>query len=187
MVEFKTRFDSETLNKLNDIQINKSKKMMRGFMLFFFIMGALLLIFAVDEYKSGESYYFSLYMAIFSIAFGILFPFMLKGAMKRNQAKQNQSSSTISDETEMLFKFDEKRLFISTTKGEKFRSAIDADYDYIYRVYEDDDTYILYISKIECYILNKSDLISGTHEEFVKILRDNISSEKFEVKTSIQK
>ncbi len=188
MVEFKTKFDSKTLNKLNDVQIEKSKKMLRGFMIFFFVMGALLLLFAIDDYQSGESYYGSLFMGIFSIAFGVFFPRMMKGAMRRNQERQNQSSSTVgSEETEMLFRFDKDRMFISVTKGEKFRSAIDTDYDYIYRVYEDDETYILYISKMECYILNKTDLVSGTHEEFIEILKNKIDASKFEKKISLQK
>ena len=180
MIEFKTRYDSKTLGKLTDVQIKNSRKLTRGFTWLFFIMGAILLLFAYDDYASGESYYMSLGIAIFSICFGMVFPSFLKGAMKRAQDKQNASSSTTTSETEMLFKFDKDRLFIFATRGDKFRSAVDADYDYIFKVYEDDEAYLIYISKMECYVLNKTDLISGTHEEFLALLTSVLPAHKIE-------
>ena len=180
MIEFKTRYDSKTLGKLTEVQIKNSSKLTRGFTWFFFIMGALLLLFAYDDYTSGEPYYMSLGIAIFSICFGMMFPSFMKNAMKKAQDRQNASSSTTTSETEMLFKFDKDRLFIFATRGEKFRSAVDADYDYIFKVYEDDDAYILYISKMECYVLNKTDLVSGTHEEFQELLTSVLPAYKIE-------
>ena len=139
-------------------------------------------IIAYDEYKNAESYYFSLFTAVFSFAFGIIFPSMVVKATRRNQNIQNKSNSTLSGDSEMLFKFDEERMFIFVNRGEKFRSAIDTDYDYIFKVYEDNETYILYISKMECYIINKSDLISGTLEEFNKIISSHVPADKIERK-----
>ena len=186
MVEFKTRYDSKTLGKLTEVQVSSSSKLTKGFVWFFMIMGALLLLFAYDDYKSGESYYMSLGIAIFSICFGIAFPSFMKGAMRRAQDRQNASSTTVGDDTEMLFKFDKERMFIYVTKGEKFRSAIDTDYDYIFKVYEDNDAFILYISKLECYILNKGDLVSGTLDEFYEILTSKVSPDKIERKLTPQ-
>lgn len=180
MIEFKTRYDAKTLGKLTEVQIKNSSKLTKGFMWFFFIMGAILLLFAYDDYTSGESYYMSLGIGIFSIVFGMLFPSFLKNAMKKAQDKQNASSSTTTSETEMLFKFDKDRLFIFASKGDKFRSAVDADYDYIFKVYEDSDAYLVYISKMECYVLNKTDLISGTHEEFMNLLQNVLPAHKIE-------
>ena len=180
MVEFKTRYDAKTLGKLTEVQLKNSGRLTKGFVWFFIIMGVIMLLFAYDEYTSGESYYFSLGFSIFSISFGMFFPSFIKGAMKKAQDKQNASSSTTNSETEMLFKFDKDRLFIFATRGEKFRSAVDADYDYIYKVYEDADAYLIYISKMECYVLNKTDLVSGTHEEFMEILKSNLPQSKIE-------
>ena len=180
MIEFKTRYDAKTLGKLTDVQLRNSSKLTKGFVIFFSIMGALLLLFAYDDYTSGEPYYMSLGIGIFSIIFGILFPTFLKNAMKKAQDRQNASSSPTTSETEMLFKFDKDRLFIFASRGEKFRSAVDADYDYIFKVYEDDDAYIVYISKMECYVLNKTDLISGTHEEFMELLTNVLPAHKIE-------
>lgn len=186
MVEFKTRYDDETLDKLTKIQITKSNGVIRIFMALFIIIGVLLLIIAYDKYTTGGVYYFYLFVSVMAISFGLLYPSSMRKAIKKTQEKQNQSSTTTSAETEILFKFDKDRLFILTTKGEKFRSAVESDYDYIFKVYEDDTTYILYISQIECYIINKSNLISGSHEEFMEILHSHLSPEKFEYKTDLK-
>lgn len=180
MVEFKTSWDEKTLEKITEIQLEKNKKFLRGIAVFFMVMGLLLLLIAYDDYKSGESYYYSLFVAVFSIAFGILFPSFMKSAIKRNQESQNRSSSTLTADTEMLFKFDKDRMFIFVTKGEKFRSAIDTDYDYIFKVVEDEETFVLYVSKMECYVLNKTNLISGTLDEFYEILKTRLTPNKIE-------
>ena len=186
MVEFKTSYDKETLDKLTKIQITKTNPVIKVFMALFIIIGMLILVLAYDKYVAGETYYFYLFSAVFSIGFGILYPATMRKAIIKSQEKQNKSSATTSAETEILFKFDKDRLFILTSKGDKFRSAVESDYDYLFRVYEDDTTYILYISQMECYILNKSNLVSGSQEEFMDILHSHLSPEKFEKKTNLK-
>ena len=67
MVEFKTRYDAKTLGKLTEVQLKNSGRLTKGFVWIFIIMGVIMLLFAYDEYTSGESYYFSLGFSIFSI------------------------------------------------------------------------------------------------------------------------
>ena len=83
MVEFKTRYDAKTLGKLTEVQLKNSGRLTKGFVWIFIIMGVIMLLFAYDEYTSGESYYFSLGFSIFSISFGMFFPSFIKGAMKK--------------------------------------------------------------------------------------------------------
>ena len=62
----------------------------------------------------------------------------------------------------------------------KHDGSIHRVWDKACKVYEDDEAYLIYISKMECYVLNKTDLISGTHEEFLALLTSVLPAHKIE-------
>ena len=148
---------------------------MKGVFIFiavcFLTMGALMIGIGIDDIieKNGEAVY-SFVTAAFAIAFGLGYYPFVRWLSKRNQGKINQTMSLMSNDTEEVYKFDDEKIFIYTTRGEHYRSAVETDYDYLYGVVEDEERYYLYISKVQCHVLSKKDIVSGTIQEFNALL-----------------
>ena len=179
MVVVKTKFNEEKVKAIQSVQFAKFKKLFIVLAILLTLMGFMYLAVAVDEMKSNEDYVGTLVGAIVFIVIGVgYYPFAkwINGIAQRHA---NKSMSLVSDETEETYKFDDDKLYIFTTKGEKYRSATETTYDYICMVTENDEYIYLFISKTQCHVIAKKDIVSGDIDELHNILKKHFNGTNY--------
>lgn len=179
MVEFKVKFDGRVSKKVTDYQTEKSIKTTNKMMPLFLILGAILIAIAFINIKNGSFDYWIFSSGLFLIIFSVLFPIILKSTIKNQQRMIEKNSTLLGNTTEDVYKFDEEKVFIFTNKGEKYRSAVETDYDYFCNIIEDEESFMLFISNIQCHVIFKDCLTNGTIEEFKEILSKHFSGTKY--------
>ena len=182
MVEFKVKFDKRIGQKLAEVQYQNTLKKMKKLQVIFSILGIVLIAYSIINLFADLFDYFAFGIGIFSLLFWFLFPKLLRKNLQKQQDKISDEGMLINDLTEEIYKFDSEKVFIFTTMGEKYRSAIETDYDYFAKVTEDDDCYLLYISSVQCHLIFKDSLTKGTLDEFNFYLKRNFKGERFEKK-----
>lgn len=187
MVEFKVKFDKRIGRKLAEVQYQNTLRKMKKLQVIFSLLGVVLIVYSIINLFADLFDYFVFGIGVFSLMFWILFPKLLRKNLQKQQDKISDEGMLINDITEEIYKFDSEKVFIFTTMGEKYRSAIETDYDYFSKVTEDDDCYLLYISSVQCHLIFKNSLTKGTLEEFNFYLERNFKGERFERKITIQK
>ena len=180
MVEFKVKFDKRIGQKLAEVQYQNSAKRIKKLQIIFMILGVILIVYSIINLFANLFDFFAFGIGIFSIIFWLLFPKILKKNIYRQQEKICDESSIVNDITEELYKFDSEKVYIFTTMGEKYRSAVETDYDYFSKVTEDDDCYLLYISNVQCHLIFKDTLSKGSLEEFDWYLKMHYKGDRFE-------
>ena len=179
MVEFKVKFDKRIGRKLAEVQYENTCKKIKKLQKIFTILGVVLIAYSVLDMFADMFDYFVFGIGLFSVFFWMYFPKILKKNLYRRQDKISDEGMLVNDITEEVYKFDSDKVYIFTTMGEKYRSAIETDYDYFSMVAEDDDCYLLYISSVQCHLIFKDSLAKGTLEEFEGYLKSHYSDEKY--------
>lgn len=179
MVEFKVKFNNRITEKISEYQVNKTKKNFKKMTIMFIIIGVFLTAYGLLNKLSEMFDYVCVGVGVFSLVFGIIFPKTYKKTIRKIQNKIEEESNFMDDLTEEVYKFDEEKVFIFTTRSDVFRSAVETVYDYFYNVLEDDECYILFISSAQCHVVFKDCLTKGTLEEFEKYLHSHFSGEKY--------
>lgn len=179
MVEFKVKFDKRIGRKLAEVQYENTCKKIKKLQTIFTILGVLLIVYSVINLFAEVFDYFVFGIGVFSVVFWFMFPRILKKNLYKQQDKISDEGMLVNDITEEVYKFDSNKVYIFTTMGEKYRSAIETDYDYFSMVTEDDDCYMLYISSVQCHLIFKDSLSKGTLEEFEGYLKSHYLSEKY--------
>lgn len=179
MVTFKSKNDGQNIYNAIKFQNKRNVKSYLIISVILAILG-LLLIYLATQNKSKENLFiFYLVSGVLWMAFGIFYIPLINWLTKKQQKSVNSSASLINESTEVTYKFDEDKLYIYTVMGTKFREATELDYGLFYEVCEDNDTFILFLSKIQCYVINKKDIVSGTIEETRAILKKYFAGEKY--------
>lgn len=179
MVEFKVKFNKEIGRKLAEVQYETTYEKMKKLQIFFSILGVILMAYAVINLFADVFDYIVFGIGVFSCVFWFLFPKVLKKNLYRQQEKVSEESMLVNDLAEEVYKFDSEKVFIFTTMGEKYRSAIETCYGYFSMVREDDECYMLYISSVQCHLIFKNTLTGGSLEEFEGYLRSHFSEDKY--------
>ncbi len=180
MVEFKIKLDNKVTEIINKHHLSKMKSLFTVVLIVFAFLGFMMLCVAYEDFQNNvESALSNLIFGIVLLIVGVCYYPLTKWFAKKYQNKIDSSMSILSSETEEVYKFDEDKLFIFVTKGEDYRSAVETNYKYINNIVETDEHYFLYISKIQCHVLNKKDLVSGSLEELNKIFEKHFSPDRF--------
>lgn len=180
MVEFKSKFDEKVPEIVNQRQLGKMKSFFMIVLVLFAFLGAAMLFVAFENFEEDKATAISdLIFAIVLLGVGFAYYPLTKWFAKKYQNKVNKTMSLLSKETEEVFKFDEDKIFMFTTKGDDYRSAVETNYKYINNIVETEEYYFLYVSKVQCHVLKKKDLVSGTLEELNKIFEKHFTPENF--------
>lgn len=182
MVEFKVNFDSRVTRKMTEYQTDKSLKSTYKMMPLFLILGAIFIAVSFLNSKNSGFDYFLFGLGLFLIIFILLFPIILKSTIKNQQRMIENNNTLMGNQTEEIYKFDEEKVFIFTNKGKKYRSAVETDYDYFCYVIEDENSFMLFISNVQCHVIFKDCLTNGSLEEFKEILSKHFSGAKYILK-----
>lgn len=162
MVEFRTKLDSSKTTALNN---NTFKRAWWAFALLsavFVVIGIFGLLFREDE----SDFMF----AVTCIVIGVCFTPLCYVLTRILQKRINKSTSFISDNTVEVYTFDEDKITITQTKGDEFSSVIQAKYSYLYKVLENKDYYFLYVSRMQCHIIDKASITQGDLNEMNELL-----------------
>lgn len=178
MVEFSVKFGSRVNDKLAKYQMQKSSKILKNLSWAFIFLSVIFAIMPLANGLVDEADIAIFALAIFFIMFWVAFPRVALKSVKKQQEK-NGNMSIMTDVTEEVYKFDEEKVFIFTSLGDKYRSAIETVYGYFLRVVEDDDSYMLFISNVQCHVIFKDCLTKGTLEEFETYLTKNFSGQNY--------
>ncbi|MDE5667472.1 MAG: YcxB family protein [Clostridia bacterium] len=97
------------------------------------------------------------------------------------QKRNDKVTVYISSDTEEIYTFDEEYITVTQTKGDVFFATSKARYSYIYKAYEDQNYYYLYISKLQSHVIDKASITQGTLDELRTLLKTNLG-DKFKIK-----
>lgn len=177
MVEFKGVLDENAQKAVENRSFKIASKIILIFSAIMFLVGGIGLIFGKDN--EDLSY------AIFCIVWAVVFYPVFIGLYYLIKKFVKNKSPLISSQTEQSFQFFEDRFVASQIKGEEFNDFLQAKYSIFTSVIETKECYLLYFSKMQCYVIKKADLTLGSLEEFNQILTNNLGT-KFKLLKSNQ-
>ncbi len=180
MVEFKVKFNKRIGQKLAEIQYQNTTKKIKKLQWIFSGLGVILMMYSIVNLFAEMFDYFVFGIGVFSLIFWLLFPKFLRKNLHKQQDKISEEGMLMNDLAEEVYKFDLEKVYIFTTMGEKYRSAIETDYDYFSKVTEDDDCYLLYISSVQCHIIFKDSLTKGSLGEFNLYLENHFKDGRYQ-------
>ena len=173
MVEFRTMLDSSKTTAVNK---NTFKRLWWVFVLVSLAFICFGIIGFITKEDSEDLYY-----AIFCTVFSVLFTpsvWLVTGFLQKSI---NKSASYISDNTEEVYTFDDDKITVTQKKSDEFSAVTEARYSYLYKVIENKDYYFLYISKMQCHVIDKKSLTAGSLSELNALLTARLG-EKFKHK-----
>ena len=168
MVEFKTKLNENSARTFQKYQLKKIMILMILVSVLLIVLGVVSLFIQKDK----ENQYFSYYFIVFGVLFGPTMILVSSIVSKRNI----KSNPLISENTEVLFQFDEEKVVVKTIKGDDFNSILDCKYNYLFRMEETKTHYILYLNINQANMIDKAGLTQGNLEEFNKILHDKMGT-----------
>lgn len=172
MVKIVTKFDTNVTKSLNKFTIKKLLPFYIIFSLAFIVLG--LCNIPGDD---GSTWY-----GITLIVIGVLFFPLCLLLTKIGQNNLNKSMPLMSDETVFTCQFNDSDIYMEESKGSSYFATIRSDYSHFYKVYETDTHYFLYISKHQCQVFPKCDIVEGSVEELNILLFRNLGPKKFILK-----
>ena len=170
MVEFKGKFDERVQQSVN-------KRSFKTSSIIILVFSAVIILFGVVGLIWGEDHEDFVY-AMYCVSFGVLFYPIFCGIYSIIRKFIKPNLAMMSAETEQQFQFFDDRFMCSQIKGDEFNDFMQAKYSVLFRVIETKEQYFLYISRTQCYVINKADITAGSVEELNKILTNNLG-EKF--------
>lgn len=173
MVEFRTKLDSSKTTAINK---NTFKRLWFVFVSVSLVFICLGIVGFVTKEDSEDLYY-----AIFCIVFGVLFTplvWLITGVLQKSI---NKSAAYISDNTEEVYTFDDDKITVTQKKTDEFSAVTEAKYSYLYKVSENKDYYFLFISKVQCHVIDKKSLTVGSLAELNSLLSSRLG-DKFKHK-----
>ncbi len=172
MVKFVTKFNGEITMDLN-------KHVLKKLLLPLIIIALLFTGCGINSIISDGDWIFGIVI----IAFGVLYVPIVWLLTRIIQKRHNKSMYIMSEETISTFTFTEDKMCIEEVKCDKYKANVEASYEYLYKVDETATHYFLYISKQQCHVIPKCDLVEGTLEELNILLFNNLGP-KFNFKKS---
>lgn len=170
MVEFKGKFDEQVQKSLN-------KRVFKTASIVILVFSAVILLFGIIGLIWGEDKEDFVY-AMYCVCFAILFYPIYLGIYAITSKFIKPNLAMMSAETEQQFQFFEDKFMCSQIKGEEFSDFMQAKYPMLFKVVETASQYFLYITRVQCYVINKADITAGSVDELNNILTNNLG-EKF--------
>jgi hypothetical protein len=162
-------FEAKTkLNKQETVELNKFHLFKKGrvllilFAAVFFVLGVLMFLLAEDISQK-------VFGAVFTVLFGIGFPYVCWLFARLFLALQFRSAKLISDETENYFKIDAEQLFNRLTKQD-CESTFQAKWNLVYKAYETKTHFFIYISNMQAFVISKAGFVAGTAADMSGLL-----------------
>lgn len=168
MVQFHSKLDSSKTDAINKSTFKRLWWVLALSSALFILIGVIGILLMEDI---GDMAF-----GIFFIAVGVCLAPLVLLITKITQKKVNKTASFISNDTDEIYTFDTDHFTVMQRKADIFNSNIDAKYSYLFKVIENKTHYFMYISKMQCYVIDKTSLTQGTLEELNTILKNNLGA-----------
>ncbi|PWW05233.1 YcxB-like protein [Paenibacillus cellulosilyticus] len=101
----------------------------------------------------------------------VVFPFLLLGLTMLTARRHLKTNRMFASMKNVLYKFERNKITCETTSP-KLKTTLETDWDNIYQAYESDDSFYIYISNMQAFIIPKEDFVTGTPEQFSQLLQE---------------
>lgn len=168
MVEFRTKLNADKAMAVNKSAFKRIWFVFVIFSIIFIGLGVLAILFPEDRVD--------FYLGVFLVVFGVMFTPLFWLLTVLLQKRMNRSMPLMSENTESVFSFDGEKVVIVQTKDYDYYEKAVMSYRYLHKVLENKDYYFLYISKMQCHVIDKASLQQGTLEELNSYFAENLGS-----------
>ncbi len=163
MVKVETKLNDEATKTLNKVTLKKALILIIIMDLFFFLL-------ALWRFLEKD-----IFMSVIWLVVAIVFFPLFLILNKIGQKQLNKSMALISEDTMVTFIFEEEYMEIIQTRKDVFTSTTRAKYmSYVYSVIENEEAFIIYISKVQAHVVSKDKIVEGSVEELRSILSTKI-------------
>ena len=104
-----------------------------------------------------------------------LFMLLVMWITAKRHLKTNKMYANMKD---IYYRFDRQGLF-NETVNPKLKTTIETDWDNVYRVYESKESFYIYISNMQAFIIPKADIVTGKPEDFSQMLKELMGRKYF--------
>jgi hypothetical protein len=182
MVRVEQPFDSRISKEINKSSFKKLRWVYWFLSIILFALGVVSILVSIGEQASGEPLDtgFLIWGIVLTIVGCLFFPPLAKIILIRPLQKAiDKKQPLMNGGAKMAFCFDEKEVIIDSNKGESFKDHIEADYSFIYRINEEAESWSLFISVNQCFVVFKDKIIEGSVDELNAIFKENMPMNKF--------
>lgn len=130
-----------------------------------FLVGGTAAFFLADNKSEGITFWI----------LSVVFPFLLLGLTMLTARRHLKTNRMFASMKNVLYRFEPSSITCETTSP-KLKTTLETDWDNIYQAYESDDSFYIYISNMQAFIIPKSDFVTGTPEQFSKLLREQVGA-----------
>jgi hypothetical protein len=109
---------------------------------------------------------------------GAAMPLFLRLIIRITAKRNLKTNKMYTNMKNIYYRFDRQGLF-SETASPKLKTTLETDWDNVYRVYESKDSFYIYISNMQAFIIPKVDIITGTPEELSQMMTELIGKKYY--------
>jgi hypothetical protein len=108
-------------------------------------------------------------------AVGLFFPLIMLGTVHLTAKRHLKTNKMYASMKHVYYSFDQDRIY-HETNNKGLKTTIETGWDNVYRSYEAKDSFYIYISNMQAFIIPKKDIVAGTADEFRRILQERVGS-----------
>lgn len=164
MVEFRTRWNNAKTRAIFKNSVRQTWWIVAIMSLIFVVFGIIGIVFREDMSDLEAGIMFIVVGVFFTPIVYIISFLALKFSIGRGM-------SYISDKSNDIYTFDDDHMTVTQVKEGMFTATINANYAYISKAIEDDEYFYLYLSKNQCYVIDKSSVTQGSPDEVTALLK----------------
>lgn len=168
-IEVRTNYDTSTYLKFNRYHLFRKNTWLVLLPAVIFLLLGLL---QITEGDAGG--------IIFIIA-GIIFPLIVLLILPVSSRMHLKSDKIFSSMKNVYFRFNDETVY-NEVKSPDLTNTTEFKWNKVYRIYESEDCFYIYISSRQVYIVPKVDIINGTAEDLRNLIKIKAEEHEFKVK-----
>ena len=177
-IKAKTKYTPELMLKFSKFNTVKSPFYVAFYIIMEFVMLAVGLLFIITSKNTLE---LIISVAIITPIVLLLIPLILKFIPALSVKMSRNLLDCIN-----TYEFTDEEIVVHSTLP-VYGGNSKFNYNFLESVYETRDAFYLFISKQQAFIINKTDIVEGNAKELQKLLKKNIHSKKYFIKSKCSK
>lgn len=98
-------------------------------------------------------------------------PLVMLGVMWLAAKRQLKTNKMFASMKNIYYRLDRQGIF-NEVKNPKLKTTLETDWDNTYRVYESKDSFYIYISNMQAFLIPKADIVTGNPEDLSRMLKE---------------
>ncbi len=107
-----------------------------------------------------------------------LIPLMMLAAMWLAAKRQLKTNKMFANMKNIYYRLDRNGIY-NEVKNPKLKTTLETDWDHTYRVYESKDSFYIYISNMQAFLVPKADFVAGNPDDLSWMLKDVLGKKYF--------